>query len=139
MSPNLRAVGQRLKEYMQTRNLSIASLTRVSEFSVKELDAMVDGGAYPVSRLMPLLALFDDVSPAWLLNGEGAMLLKGTPKRELSDAIEAREALRRHSLVPVKPDPGLGQRVAALEIELTELRTLVAELVARRVKKARRA
>lgn len=133
MTPNLRLVGQRLKEYMQTRGLTLTAVARMSAFSRQELDAMVDGGQYPVSRLLLLLSLFDDLNPSWLLNGEGVMLLRGAPKpkRELAEDIEAREILRRHAVVPVKADPGLGQRVAALEIELTELRQLMADLAAR--------
>ena len=133
MSQNLRLIGQRLKEYMQTRSLSITSVARVTNFSVKELDAMVNGGIYPLTHLMLLLALFDDVNPRWLLTGEAPMLLKGTPKpkRESIEDIEARETLRRRSLVPLKADPGLSQRVAALEIELLELRGLVAAVAER--------
>ena len=140
MTENLRLTGQRLKEYMQTRGLSIAGVARMSDFSSKELDAMVDGEPYPLSRLMPLLALFDDLNPTWLLRGEGAMLLKGIPRPKpgLAENLNARQTLRRQAIVPVKADPGLGQRVAALEIELVELRALVAKLSARQAKKSAR-
>ncbi len=140
MTENLRLVGQRLKAYMQIRGLTLTGVARMSQFSVQELDAMIDGGSYPVSRLMVLLALFDDLNPRWLLNGEEPMLLRGAipVKRELADDIEAREVLRRHAIVPLKVDPGLGQRVAALEIELTELRGRVAALTARAARKKAR-
>ncbi|MBC7448381.1 MAG: helix-turn-helix transcriptional regulator [Hymenobacteraceae bacterium] len=137
MTENLRFVGQRLKVYMQIRGLTLTGVARMSQFSIKELDGMIDGEYYPVSRLMVLLALFDDLNPNWLLSGQEPMLLRGAipVKRELVDDIAARETLRRHGIIPLKADPGLGQRVAALEIELTELRALVADLAARRSRK----
>ncbi len=130
MTENLRQIGQRLKEYMQTRGLTITAVARMSTFSQKELDAMIDGRPYPVSRLMPLLALFEDVNPQWLLRGEAPMLLKGTPKpkRELSDDIEAREVLRRHAAQAPKTEAAT--RIQALETEIAALRRQVADLTA---------
>lgn len=133
MTPNLRLIGQRLKTYMQLRGLTLTGVARMSDFSRQELDAIIDGGAYPVSRLMHLLSLFDDLSPAWLLEGTEPMLRRGSvpTKRELADDIEAREILRRHAVVTAPTDAALARRVESLEAELAATRALVAELAHR--------
>jgi hypothetical protein len=132
MTPNLRQVGRRLKEYMQTRGLSIESVSRMSPFSRQELDAMVDGGKYPVSRLMLLLSTFNDLNPEWLFKGESPMLLRGAPKpkREFRDDMEAREVLKRLSAVP-PANPELRQQVTILEAEVNALKGLVNALATR--------
>ncbi len=132
MTPNLREIGRRLKEYMQTRGLSITSVSRTSAFSQTELDAMVDGKKYPVSRLMLLLDIFNDLNPKWLLYGEAPMLLHGAPKPkgEFREALEARETLRRLTAV-LPANPELRQQVAALENQVQELQNTVADLLDR--------
>lgn len=119
MTPNLRLVGQRLKEYMQLRGLTITAVARMSRFSAKELAQMIDGQRYPVSRLLLLVSIFDDLNPEWLLHGTEPMLLKGVarPPRVYREEQEARDALRRQSAVPV-----------AASISKDELRQRVEEL-----------
>ncbi len=100
----------------------------MSDFSEEELDAMVDGGSYPISQLMHLLAIFDDLNPTWLLTGQEPMLLRGTPRlrREPAHDPKIRAGKRRHAAVSPPPaDPTLPQRVAALELALAELQELI--------------
>jgi transcriptional regulator with XRE-family HTH domain len=135
MTPNLRQIGERLKEYMQLRGLTITAVARMSKFSTKELDAMVEGGKYPVSRLMLLLSLFDDLNPHWLFQGMAPMVLRGNPKpkRELRDDLEARETLKRAGLHGSPPPAALDSaaQLGVLTVEIARLHEQVAELNAR--------
>lgn len=131
MSPDLPLIGFRLKEYLQLRGLTISGVARMSKFSQPEIDTIIEGGPYPLARLMQLLDLFEDLNPEWVLHGHGTMLLRGLPRppKEDRDAAEARDALRRYAALP--PNPEIRDQVAELQEQVAELKAIVQDLSTR--------
>jgi len=127
MASNLRLIGTRLKEYLQLRGLTISSVTRMTDFSSQELDAIIEGTEYPIARLEQLFDTFQDLNPRWLLHGEAPMLLIGTPrtKREPSEFVGAPDRLRPR---PAPADPDAREQVLDLQEQIAALRATVEEL-----------
>lgn len=131
VTPDLPLIGSRLKEYLQLRGLTISGVARMSKFSQQEIDNVIEGGTYPLDRLMQLLDIFEDLNPEWVLHGHGTMLLRGLPRppKEDRDAAEARDALRRYAAMP--PNPEIRDQVAELQEQVAELKAMVQDLTTR--------
>ena len=83
MKPQLKAIGQRLKLYMERRGLKVATLSHTTNLPEKQIDKIIDGEEYPVKYMVYLLKALQDINGRWLILGNGEMLKHNVPAVQL--------------------------------------------------------
>ncbi len=69
------SIGQRIKIFMTTKNLSSSDLAELLKLSRTQISNIINGHSNPKnSTLAPLFAKYPELSRAWLMTGEGEMI-----------------------------------------------------------------
>ena len=73
----------RLKQYIDTKGIPIATFERSVGMSNASFGkSLKNKGAIGTDKLENILSIYSDISPSWLLTGEGPMLREASPKAD---------------------------------------------------------
>lgn len=73
----------RLKQYIDTKGIPIATFERSVGMSNASFGkSLKNKGAIGTDKLENILSIYPDISPSWLLTGEGSMLRSTSPKAD---------------------------------------------------------
>lgn len=79
----------RLKQYLERRDISQAGLSRILNLQTSTISNYMNGRSIPaIDKLEPLFSFDPDLSPLWLLMGQGQMLHSEGERRALIDFSE---------------------------------------------------
>ena len=74
----------RLKQYIDTKGIPIATFERSVGMSNASFGkSLKNKGAIGTDKLENILSIYPDISPSWLLTGEGPMLRTDSPKADV--------------------------------------------------------
>ena len=74
----------RLKQYIDTKGIPIATFERSVGMSNASFGkSLKNKGAIGTDKLENILSIYPDISPSWLLTGEGPMLREASPKADM--------------------------------------------------------
>ena len=74
----------RLKQYIDTKGIPIATFERSVGMSNASFGkSLKNKGAIGTDKLENILSIYPDISPSWLLTGEGPMLREASPKADV--------------------------------------------------------
>lgn len=94
---------KRLKEYLDYKKITISAFEKSIGMSNASFGkSLKSGGAIGTDKLENILIVYNDISPVWLLTGEGNMLISEESKLE-SNRIETQSI--------ATPDPGIVMRL----------------------------
>ena len=80
---NVEDVGTRLNEYLKMERKSINSASKELELHPSQVYNIVKGKNYGIVYLFRILERYQNISPLWLLTGEGNMLKDDEPYKKI--------------------------------------------------------
>jgi transcriptional regulator with XRE-family HTH domain len=100
--------GQRLKAYLDYKNIGINQLGRMTDTSGSQISNIISGKNYGVEKLFSVIEVCPDLNVYWLIYGSGEMILNP----ELDD--NASSAGKPHAQVNEEDIKRLNQEIEAL-------------------------
>ena len=89
-------VGERIDSYLKLKGIGINQLGRLTKTSGTQIVNIIQGKKFGLDKIYLLLEVLPDLSPNWLLFGEGEMLKESDVKvTALDKVINENESLKK--------------------------------------------
>ena len=80
-------VGERIDSYLKLKGIGINQLGRLTKTSGTQIVNIIQGKKFGLDKIYLLLEVLPDLSPNWLLFGEGDMLRENDSKMTVLDKV----------------------------------------------------
>jgi len=80
-------VGERIDSYLKLKGIGINQLGRLTKTSGTQIVNIIQGKKFGLDKIYLLLEVLPDLSPNWLLFGEGDMLRESDSKMTVLDKV----------------------------------------------------
>jgi transcriptional regulator with XRE-family HTH domain len=124
-------VNQRLEEYIKTKNISQADLSRMLNISRSAVSAWFNEKAeeIPPRKIIRIIELFKDLNARWLITGDGEML-SGSPipepvtdqTKSMLEALQLIRELHKENGELIRENKDLEKRYQDLEVRYMQNR-----------------